>query len=211
VTDGEIKRGAATRPEAPPVTSPSEPPDANGASARRATTWVRTYGRDTFYRFDFIGGCGAAIAVFVVTLIQPRALRDNGVVILAACVGLGVALLAVVLTAMAIVGALSPEYRRVLNYTPGGVAAALMPFQTIAAICGLATVAALAGLIIGSAGPPAVDGAGNAAIALLVVWSVLGTVDLVGHTAFHASSQARIEKGVDDANVLHLKRSRDDG
>lgn len=155
--------------------------------------WFRDYGRATFGSTDFVLGLVAGVATFGFALANPSAARSHHTEILLGVGALGVALLAVVLTAMAILGAISPEYRRVLARAKRGVAGAFMPYRTVAVISGTLILVALAGLLLTEVGNDLTAALGAGLVALLAVWATWGTVQLTELTSWHTQRQARLE------------------
>lgn len=96
---------------------------------------------------DFILGAIVAVGVFFVVTFS-KTTRSGGATALLIEAGLGVAVLAVALTALSILVAfLGEEYVRVLRRTDLGVAGAIQPYKIISVVSGATTLVALAGAL----------------------------------------------------------------
>lgn len=148
--------------------------------------------RHTFISADFICACVAALAVGLGAGLSGS-LRESGVTILLFEGALGVAVLAVVLAALAILVAfLGEEYVALLQGTPLGVDGAIRPYSTIARVSAFATGSGLAGAFVWSLSPWWVQASVLACSTGFMVWALVGTVQLVGITAWHGRMRARM-------------------
>lgn len=172
----------------------SAPPKAERQERRslgRLLVWIRENGRDVFVSLDAILGLAAAVGTwFAARYSGSLRLQGQGVLLVEA--GLGLAVLAVVLTALSILVAfLGEEYVLVLRKVGGGVAGAVRPYKVVSVISGTTAVVSLLGALAWDLWPtlqPLFLAAGTA----LTVWSVVGTIQLVHLTAIHGGYRARI-------------------
>lgn len=173
-----------------------------------AGAWLRQHGADTFGSTDFLGGVVAGVLVAAYLIRRPAAVDGRSLTILAGVAALGVALLAVVLTAMAILGGFNRDYQRVLTLVDDeGPTGALAPYQTVAVVCALTTLLAFAGLVLGPDFPNLWRAIGSGVIALFAFWSTWGTVQLVNLTAFHSKMQSKQRAALDKADrILREKK-----
>ena len=162
-----------------------------------------------FRSWDF----GLGLAVGVGTFFGLRAsdfVTQQGVTILLAEAALGIAVLAVALTALSIlVGLLGDEYIRVLEMAHArGVTEALLPFQIVAWIGGATTLVGLGVLVAWDIrGPfnwstPTLRAIGIALPTALSAWCVAGTISLVNATVFHGEMRAKFRQVLQDAAAL---------
>jgi len=173
----------------------------------RLRNWIAK-NDNVFRSSDFaLGACA-----FVLTALASgvgEELRARGVQIMLAQAGIGIAVLAVALTALAIlVGLLGNEYLRILERgDPDGVHGAFQPYRVTATVGGIngffSLVAALAWVAPTFLPIPAwvLQSLGLATSTGLAVWSIWGTVLLVRLTAFHGEQRARF---ID--SILEAKR-----
>lgn len=153
---------------------------------------IRGWVRDNIVSPDFVVATIVGPVVWYMAARSPDA-RSSGQDILLAEAGLGLAVLAVVLMALSILVAfLGEEYVLILRKTKDGVAGAMRPYRFVGSISGLATVFSLLGAMLWSLCPPALQAFALAVGTWLTVWSVLGTIQLVGLTAKHGTYRARI-------------------
>jgi hypothetical protein len=159
------------------------------------------YIKDAWRAWDFRVSVAAGLLTLGFIWWRPAAFASSGVVLMATIGAVAAALLAVILTAMAIIGNISSSYRRALMLEEGGLKAALAPYQLVAAVCGATVLAALAGLALDGLGPAWVRAIGAGFMAFLVTWSVLGTVDLVNLTALHGRGDAAVDPNREPGSV----------
>lgn len=158
--------------------------------------WLRHHGRETFESWDFGFACLVAgiVGIFIgrygVNLTIART-------ILIAEVAVGVSLLAVTFTALAVlVGMLNDVYVRVLHGA-GGVSYAMGPYRTVAFIS--ASAAFTGGLGAALVGADVYWWIRLLLIALpsgLTAWALYGTVQLAGLTIFHGEMRAELIRGI---------------
>lgn len=171
--------------------------------------WLKSYARGTFWSADFGLAVVGALAVAVLLYVErPTAAVEHRVAILLGTAALGVALLAVVLTAMAILGGISPGYRAILSRTKRGVAGAFMPYRTVAVISGVLILVSLGGLLLEGIGNRLTAALGGGLVALLAIWATWGTVQLTDITAGHAARQARLEQEPTPEEIEAYRLSR---
>jgi hypothetical protein len=170
---------------------------------------MKRYGRSTFLAWDFIVGFGAFDLVCVVAGTQAS-VRQSGVTVLFAEMALGAALLAVVLGALAILVTFFDEhYRQVLAAADNGMRGAMLPYQTVATVAGLATLTSLGTAVIWPALPWWAQTALWGVATWFVVWALVGTVQIVNITAFHGDQRGRLLEAISQARGIleHRKRS----
>lgn len=170
------------------------------ARAGKVAAWLVANGRSTFRSWAFYVAVGSAVVTGIAAIDED--VRNNGVTILLPEVGVGVALSAVVLAAIAIFTTFFDDwYRRVLETASGSVRAALLPYRVVAVIAGWAT---LLGLVVAVTWPvlPAAAQAILLALATgLTVWAIAASVQLVELTMWHADQRAKLMRGVEDARL----------
>lgn len=167
--------------------------------------------RQIFWSVDFVAG---VLAFFVSFWAATRSapLRESAVSIFIAEGAIAVALLAVALTALAIlVGLLGPEYVLILENVQGKVKLALLPYQVVAVVSSLTILLSFgAAVALKVEAPLPVDVVMTQALALgvsvgLTVWGIVGTVQLVNLTAFHGVQRARLIRGLQEARRAAFK------
>jgi hypothetical protein len=154
--------------------------------------------RNTFLRpWDFRLALITFVLVFV--LAGKNAKLRASPHLLDVSIGLGIAVLAVVLAALSILVAfLTEDYAQILASAKPGVSGAIRPYAETALVSGLTTVVSVAGLFFWPIAP-AWGRALTLAVALgFTVWAVVGTVELVGITANHGRLRARLPE-IEDA------------
>lgn len=145
-----------------------------------------------FLSIDFILAVLIFVGVFVASLFLPE-IQQQGRTLLLVEAGLGVAVLAVALTALSILVAfLGEEYVRILRQTELGIAGAIRPYRVIAVVSGSTTLAALVSILLWQVPGPDLRGLAVALSSGLAVWCVVGTVQLVGITAKHGEYRGRV-------------------
>jgi hypothetical protein len=110
------------------------------------------------------------------------------------CTAIGIAVLTVVLALYAVLASFLGEdrYASVLRDTSLGIEGAFRPYAEIAAISGLTAIAAIAGLFIWPVSPPWARSLTLAVCLGLAIWSIVGTVELVGITSKHGRFRTRV-------------------
>jgi hypothetical protein len=181
-----------------------EVPDGLVAHTRYGLRWVLAHRQEIFSSVDFKLGAVTFVIVTVAAGASPN-VRAAGVVVLLAEGALGMAVLAVSLTALAIlVGLLDDRYRQVLEKATG-LRAAFTPYQEVAGVAALCALSAIAGAAMWAVELNAPLAAWlRQAVALgfvsgLAVWAIVGTAQLVNLTAFHGTERARLLEGIDHA------------
>lgn len=106
----------------------------------------------------------------------------------------GIAVLTVVLALYAVLASFLTEdrYASMLRDTRLGIEGAFRPYAQIAAISGLTTATAIGGLFVWPVAPPWAKSLALASALGLSVWSIVGTVELVGITSSHGRFRARV-------------------
>jgi len=159
-----------------------------------------------FWSSDFwagaLTGLLAAIAVS-----ESTELRSKAVEALLVEGGLGVAILAVVLGALAIlVSFLGEEYLVVLERTPGGAAGAFLPYKIVAVVAGFSTLACFISAFTWSLCPGWLQAAGLGLATFASVWALVGTVQLVFITADHGMDRFDLMREMRQAAVRIRQR-----
>jgi hypothetical protein len=163
--------------------------------------------RTTFAASDFVAGLLAG--GFALGLCISADVRQQGVTILLAQAGVGVAVLGVVSTTIAIFATFfDGNYRRVLDAV-GGLPRALMPYKVVAAVAALSVIGALTIALGWPTFSPVARAVLLACSTALTGWAVAGTVSLVGITSFHAEQRAELMRGAEDAESIRAKRLRE--
>ncbi len=167
-----------------------------------------------FWSWDFAVGVGVGVVVaFAVG--QDPTLSNNAVAILLANAAAGIAVLAVALTALAIlVGMLGDAYLQILERVDGGVRFALLPYKSVSAIGAAGALSSLVSLSLW--GVPAILPIGTTTLraialgvpTLLTAWAVAGTVQLVNLTAFHGVKKSDLLKGIAEARRIGSTRPK---
>ncbi len=122
--------------------------------------------------------------------------------------GLSIAVLAVVLAALSILVAfLSEDYAQLLAATKSGVAGAIRPYVETAIVSGTTTAVSVVGLFLWPIAPTWARSLLQAAALGLTMWTVVGTVELVGITARHGRLRSRLPE-IDDAYHEAKRRAR---
>jgi hypothetical protein len=176
----------------------------NDPSQRTMTESQPPKERDWFYNtfgprsFDFLIGVAAAVAVYAVACASSSVQHSGNLPALLLGFGaIGVAILAVALTALAIlVGNMGEEYLRVLEHA-GGMKAALQPFKIVATVAGLTTIVSIGALLLWPI--ERVQPELLATSTGLAVWSTIGSVQLVFMTAFHGAQRGELLDIIRDA------------
>lgn len=174
----------------------------------RATRWLRDHRNEVFRQWDFrAAGTTTLLVLFVAS--ASSSVRAQATTIFLAEAALGIALLAVALTALAIlVGLMGEEYLLILNRVPGGVQGALLPYRVVAFVSGLTPLLALTSLLLwGLEVNLPLPGWFRQAFALAVttglsVWAIIGTIQLVGVTADHGEDRASLLGGIQVARQI---------
>ncbi len=169
------------------------------APLTKSWLWVRTNGA-ILLSADL--GCAAAVAAGgLVAGLRWSSARAEATNLFIAVGALGVALLGVTLTAMAIlVGLLDENYLLVLRRAHkgrGGLRYAFQPYQIVSVISTLAFGASVVALILNGVLPWHGKAIAIGMVAGLGTWATCGTVQLVRITAFH---------GLKKADLIDLKQ-----
>jgi hypothetical protein len=171
-----------------------------------ASEWVRLNGRDLRSWDLYVGFVGFATTAALAA--GSDHVRKDAVTILIAESALGVALLAVVLAALAVLVTFFDDYyRQILSQAPRGVPGAMVPYQVVAFVgaCG-----ASVGFLTALAWPILPDVLQALLLGLttgFVIWAAAGTVQLVNITVFHGVQRARLLEAVDEVRSRMRKRS----
>jgi len=156
----------------------------------RLREWWGLDGKEIILSADVVGGVIVGVGLFISGYFYPAIVPGKGVLTTEAVVG--GAILAVVLTALAILVAfLGDEYVALLQQSVT-VRKAILPYQVVAVIAAAEVLSALVGLIVwGSARDWGQNAVASVATGLAVC-AVIGTVQIVNITAKHGMRRARI-------------------
>jgi hypothetical protein len=177
-----------------------------GSRITAVRSWLHIAGPQTFKSTDFISALIAAAIAFALAL-GSEAVRGNGLAFLGAVAAIGIALTAIVAGILAIVVALFDEtYRLVLQATKGGWAGAIRPYKTVVVVSVLTTLLSIAGILFWGLLFSWIKAIFLGVAAGMAVWSLWGTVEVVGITAFHGEKRFQLLKTFDDARSLLAER-----
>lgn len=175
-------------------------------SALRYTRWGSiVLSWDFLVSVPLAAGLGAGIG-----LSESMAKGASGAFL--ACVGVLVALAAVVIAAHTLLTTLlDPAYVEVLKATDGGIKGVSRPYKIVQVVCGAGAMYALGmafswPVIEGTAGW--VRALAAAPVVFLTGWGVFGSVQLVSLGAFHLESRVSVLNIVREARRLRDERSR---
>jgi hypothetical protein len=162
------------------------------ASPMAETTWWRQVGQYVFVAWDFAAGVVIGLGIGLATVEVPK-LATNGFTVMLAELALGVAVLAVVLTALSILVAfLGEEYVMFLKGSPLGIRGAIEPYRVISIVTGCQVFAALLAVVCWSLAPLWGQAVALGVVTGLATWSIVGTVQLVNLTARHGYLRSRM-------------------
>lgn len=175
---------------------------------RLARDWLVANRATVFHSDDF----RLAVLTFPVSFFvsyTSAGVRANGTAILLASAGMALAVVAVVLTAISILVSLANDvYARILERVPGGIPGAFDPYKVVAYVGGLATLVDLFSALAWNAPSPlplsarVLQSFTLALNASLIVWAVVGTVQLVSLTAFHGVQRTHFLRGLGKAREI---------
>ncbi len=149
--------------------------------------------------WDLLFGACVGVAVFVSSSSRPG-LRQPHLLDVAA--GVSVAVLAVVITCLAIVATfMDEEYRLVIKTALGSARAAYKPYEIVAKVSGAAATVSVAGLFVWPIAPGWAQSLIMGLSLGLATWAVIGTVQLVGITATQGHHSGRVS----DIHAAYLK------
>src|SRR5260370_28053813 len=157
-------------------------------SFKRARPWLA----DLLVAPDFGAGVVAGIASYFAITSSPE-LEKRAIDALLIEAGLGVAILAVALAALAIlVSLLGAEYLVVLERADGGVSGAFFPYKSVAVVSCITAVAALGSAFVWPLASSTVQGLLFGFSTLCTVWALVGTGQLAFITANHGTDRADV-------------------
>lgn len=173
-------------------------------------SWMREYGKDTFLQWDCgMGVAGGALTGWAVDRWDLVNSEDTN--LLLAEVALAVALLAVVITALAVlVSLMEDNYLRVLARS-GGVLPALAPFRDTALISTLAALVAGGSAVASPAMLRLTSAIATGSATFLSVWGLWATFRLAVQIVFHGVQRGELLEGIQDARsrLAHLTPQAD--
>jgi hypothetical protein len=157
---------------------------------------------DVVSSIDFVIGVLAFAAALVAAILRDDLVARAGVEVALATTALGGGIVAVALTALAILaGLMTDVFAEALRRSEGGVRGAMMPYQVVAVLGGLGVIAGVGCIALGSLAPHWLLVLGFASILGLNVWIVVGTLQLVGVTTAIAIQRAKLYEGIDVARA----------
>jgi hypothetical protein len=149
---------------------------------------------DVFWSRDFVYGLVTAGLVTWGGVRYDNLLTNDVIPVVLVEAGLGLALLAVVLTALSIfVAFLGEVYTRFLEEAIG-LPRAFRPYKTVATIAGLQTLTALGTAFTWTLAGEGVRIGLLAAVSGLTVWAIAGTVKLTAITANYGNYRSRLRQ-----------------
>ena len=159
------------------------------------STPAQTDSATTRWRYIFVSpdalvGAMLMLGVYFATVEEPKLRQTH---LFDVSVGIGVALLAIAIAALAILAAfLNDDYMRIIQAAHGDTRQAFEPYLAVAVVSGLATLFSVIGLFVW----PIAPGWAQSLLMGLAIgfagWSVVGSVQLVGITATHGRHRFRI-------------------
>jgi hypothetical protein len=156
---------------------------------KRSDWWARD-GEEILWSADVIVGAVVGCSLFIGAYFYPSVVP--GPTVLTAEAVVGGAILAVVLTALAILVAfLGDEYVALLEKSVG-VRKAILPYQAVAVIAAAQVLCALIGLVVWGVARDWGHDAVSSVTTGLAFCAVIGTVQIVNITAKHGMRRARI-------------------
>ncbi|MGD2102725.1 MAG: hypothetical protein PVG83_10895 [Acidimicrobiia bacterium] len=171
--------------------------------------FVQTWVRPIVFSVDLWLGAIAGTAVGLSANVWSS-IKDEVVGLSLASLGLGVAILGVTLTALAIlVGLLDDRYLNVLRRAPGGVAGVLAQYRIVGVVSLLTILSAVTTLIVWGEVASRTQSLFLGITVGCVVWASAGAVQLVNLTAFQGEMRAQLITGLQDARDLLEQRRRD--
>jgi type IV secretory pathway VirB2 component (pilin) len=150
---------------------------------------------------DFYVGLVAGLFAAAVTA-ASASFRENVVTILIGEAAAAAAILAVVLTALAIVvGMLDDFLITIIDRVRGGVQGLMWHYQFVAKLAGVATIAALGGLFVAPLEWEVVNGLIVGLATGATAWAAWGTVQLVSTTALIGVRRADMTRMIVDSGA----------
>lgn len=136
------------------------------------------------------------------------AIRDEGLTLMLALAAGGAGFLATVLTALGLlVAQFDGPYRQILERADtGGIETALSPYKVVAGTSALAAGVGALGAVIWNGLSPGIAAVLLALTLGFVVWSVVGTMQLVTITIFHIKSRSSVDHAL--AQAAEIPRAR---
>jgi hypothetical protein len=173
-------------------------------------TWWQEVGQYIFIASDFATGIVVGLG-FGLAAVNVPTLTTNGFTVLLAELALGVAVLAVVLTALSILVAfLGEDYVMFLKASPLGIRGAIEPYRVISIVTGTQVLTSLLAVICWALSPLWGRALALGIVTGFAVWAIVGTVQLVALTARHGYLRSRMPE-LREAGVEALERRRREG
>jgi hypothetical protein len=148
-------------------------------------------------------GAGAGVAGAISTSV-----RANGFALSVALAAVDVAILGVALVVMQLfVALLDPDYALAIDEV-GGVRQATRPYLIVSFVAGAGAVVAIAAAVIWGLLPAPGCGAMLAASTWLTVWTIVGTVQLVGLSLFHSDMRSKLALAEARARAARSRQGR---
>jgi hypothetical protein len=172
--------------------------------------WWKLTGKYTVISPDAWLGAIVGVGLRFATHYAPSIL-GQGQPVLIAEMALGVALLAVCLTALSIlVGFLGEDYLAFLKDSPLGIRGAIAPYKTVAAVSATQALCGLGSVLCWPIAPTWGKQISVAVTSGLASWAIVGIVQLVGITARHGFLRSRIPE-IREAGLQALEARRKTG
>jgi len=183
-------------------------PHSNEATRRPSVVAIGPYLYDLFWQPDFFAGLTGALIGFVAIALSSE-LRRKGTEALLVEGGLGVAVLAVALTALAIlVSFLGDDYLVILERGSGGVNGAFFPYKAVAVLSCAGTLIAFVSAFGWTLAPIWLQATAFATSSLFNLWALVGTGQLVFITADHGKDRADLMRQMRESEAVIRARVR---
>lgn len=141
---------------------------------------------------DLVIGAALALGTWLFYPHQP-ALQERAVTVMAGLLALGVSVLALSLTTLAILTALiGREYVALLERTERGFRGAMLPYQVTAIVASGGALVSLVGVVLWENLSPMLARLTLAGSVGFAGWAIIGAVQLVLLTAEHATNRAEL-------------------
>lgn len=181
----------------------------------RGSAWYSKNRHHVLGSLDAKMGYGAFGITFVAGSVSEN-LRSTAVDLFLPVAGLGMAVLGVALTAVALLlGLLGVEYLRVLHDEQGSLHEAFQPFTVTATVGGSTALFSIASFVLWNVPSPlsAVDWAARAfALAVtagLLTWGVVGTIQIVHDAVWHGEQRNKLLDTIQEARKLANMKKRE--
>lgn len=171
-------------------------------SVRAIADSARAVWRDrwVFSSLDFQLGLAAGVLAAALAYTRDDLVARTGRELAVASMALGAAIVAVALTALAIIaGLMTDVYAKVLQRVRGGIRGVVRPYQAVASVAAIGTAGGGVALIAGELVSHHVLPLGFGLLVGVDVWMLVGTVQLINMTASIGVNRADFYEGIADA------------